>query len=133
MGGIINATVTKPILVCYDGSEGARHAIRTVGELFPGRNTIVLHAWSPVAIICAAYGGAVRLASYDDETLQRVEATKVAQAGCGLANETGLKKRSLRSPRSRIGAPGTPSLMSEASATPSSSCLERAGSPRSGP
>lgn len=50
----------------------------------------MLHAWSPVAIICAAYGGAVRLASYDDKTLQR-EATKVAQAGCGLANEAGLK------------------------------------------
>jgi nucleotide-binding universal stress UspA family protein len=50
----------------------------------------VLHAWSPVAIIAAAYGGAVRLASYDDETLQR-EATKVAQAGCELASEVGLQ------------------------------------------
>jgi nucleotide-binding universal stress UspA family protein len=50
----------------------------------------VPHAWSPVAIIAAAYGGAVRLASYDDEILQR-EATKVAQASWGVAGEVGLK------------------------------------------
>jgi nucleotide-binding universal stress UspA family protein len=86
----MEATITKPLMLCYDGSEGARRAIETAGELFPGHKTIVLHAWSPVAIICAAYGGAVALPSYDDETLQQ-EATKIAEQGCSLAREAGLK------------------------------------------
>src|ERR1700675_1102159 len=56
--GLMNTTLTKPILLCYDGSEGARHAIETAGELFPERRAIVLYVWSPVATIFAAYGAA---------------------------------------------------------------------------
>jgi nucleotide-binding universal stress UspA family protein len=85
----MNVAITKPIMVCYDGSEGAKRAIETAGALFPGHKTIVLHAWSPVAIICAAYGGAVALPSYDDEALQDA-ASNVAAEGCKLANEAGL-------------------------------------------
>ncbi|MDP9254937.1 MAG: universal stress protein [Actinomycetota bacterium] len=88
----MNATTTKPIMICYDGSEGASRAIEKAGELFPAHSAIVLHAWSPVAIICAAYGGAVALPSYDDETLEQ-EATKIAEAGCRLARDGGLNAR----------------------------------------
>jgi nucleotide-binding universal stress UspA family protein len=84
------STTNKPILICYDGSEGARRAIEAAGELFPGRKAIVLHAWSPVSIICAAYGGAVVLPTYDDDALQG-EASKLAEKGCNLAKQAGLK------------------------------------------
>jgi nucleotide-binding universal stress UspA family protein len=38
-----------PVAAAYDGSEGAEHAIAAVGRLLPGRATIVIHAWEPVA------------------------------------------------------------------------------------
>ena len=55
----MRAAASKPILICYDRSAGARHAIETAGSLFPVSKAIVLHVWSPIAIIAAAYGGMV--------------------------------------------------------------------------
>jgi nucleotide-binding universal stress UspA family protein len=37
-----------PVVVAYDGSEGARRAIEAVGRLLSGRATVVVHAWEPV-------------------------------------------------------------------------------------
>jgi nucleotide-binding universal stress UspA family protein len=34
-----------PVIVAYDGSDGAQHAIAAVGRLLPGRSTVVVHAW----------------------------------------------------------------------------------------
>ena len=38
-----------PLILCYDGSEGARDAIRHAGGLFPGRRALVVTAWKSVA------------------------------------------------------------------------------------
>jgi nucleotide-binding universal stress UspA family protein len=70
--------------------KGARHAIETAAELFPGHGTIVLHAWSPISVIVAGYGGMVALPTCDDDALQ-VEASKVAAEGCKLASDAGLE------------------------------------------
>ena len=80
----------KTILIGYDNSDGSRRAIATAGELFPGRKTIVLHVWSPIALVVTAYGGMVPLPTYDDDVLQEA-AENVAEAGCRLAIEAGLK------------------------------------------
>jgi hypothetical protein len=32
----------QPILICYDDSDGARHAIDVAASLFPGRRAVVL-------------------------------------------------------------------------------------------
>jgi nucleotide-binding universal stress UspA family protein len=34
-----------PVVVAYDGSDGAKQAIGVVGRLMPGRTTLVVHAW----------------------------------------------------------------------------------------
>lgn len=78
-----------PILICYDRSDGSRRAIETAGELFPGRKAIVLHVWSPVALIASTYGGMVSLPSYDDTELQQAALT-LAEEGARLAGEAGL-------------------------------------------
>lgn len=78
-----------PILLCFDRSDGARHAIQTAGALFPGRKAIVLHVWSPVAVIAAAYGGMVALPAYDDQQLGQA-ALKLTDEGVRLANEAGF-------------------------------------------
>ena len=78
-----------PILICYDGSAGARRAIETAGGLFPGRRAIVLHAWSPMAVLGASYLGTLAMLGYDDEVAQ-ADASKIAEEGCNLAKEAGL-------------------------------------------
>lgn len=88
-----------PILICYDGSAGARRAIETAGGLFPGRRAIVLHAWSPMAILGASYLGTLAMLGYDDEVAQ-ADASKIAEEGCNLAKRlvSALNPRSQRSP-----------------------------------
>lgn len=39
-----------PLLLCYDGSEDARHAIQRAGELFAGRRALVVNVWQPTAV-----------------------------------------------------------------------------------
>jgi nucleotide-binding universal stress UspA family protein len=81
---------SKPILICYDRSDGARTAIEIAAELFPRRKAVVLHVWSPVAVMAAAYGGGVALPSYDDSELRKA-ALKVAEDGAGIAAAAGLE------------------------------------------
>jgi nucleotide-binding universal stress UspA family protein len=78
-----------PIMICYDGSDGARRAIETAGDLFAGRKAIVLHVWSPVALIASTYGGMVSLPNYDDKEMQRA-ALALSEEGARLAGEAGL-------------------------------------------
>jgi nucleotide-binding universal stress UspA family protein len=82
-------TLNTPIVICYDRSAGSRRAIETTADLFPGKTAIVLHVWSPIAIIAAAYGGAVSIPTYDDTELQKA-AVKVAEEGARVAAEAGL-------------------------------------------
>ncbi|HEX6027327.1 MAG TPA: universal stress protein [Solirubrobacter sp.] len=37
-----------PVVIAYDGSDGARKAIETAGRLFAGRAAVVVHAWEPL-------------------------------------------------------------------------------------
>ena len=77
-----------PILLCYDRSASARRAVETAARLFPGHTAIVLHVWSPLAVLAAAYG-AVALDAYDEGDLQR-GAQGVAEEGAELARAAGL-------------------------------------------
>ena len=40
---------TDPLMVCYDGSEDAKHAIRRAAAIFPGRHSLVVTIWQPTA------------------------------------------------------------------------------------
>jgi nucleotide-binding universal stress UspA family protein len=82
-------TLDNPILICYDGSEGARRAIEKTAELFPGKTAIVLHIWCPVALIATAYGGAVAIPAYNDDDLRKA-AVGVADHGSRWATAVGL-------------------------------------------
>jgi nucleotide-binding universal stress UspA family protein len=84
---------TAPILLCYDGSAGSQRAIETAAALFPGRKAIVLHVWSPIAVLAAAYGGGiVSLPAYSDSELEEM-ASKVAAVGARAAAAAGLDAR----------------------------------------
>ena len=44
------ATADGPLLLCYDGSEDAKHAIERAGELFHGRHALVVTVWQPTVL-----------------------------------------------------------------------------------
>jgi nucleotide-binding universal stress UspA family protein len=86
----VSPSPNDPILLCFDRSDGARRAIQTAGELFPGRTAVVLHVWSPIAIAVAAYGASlVPAAAYDDSELERA-ALELAEEGAEVARTAGL-------------------------------------------
>lgn len=92
-----------PILVAYDGSEHARHAVSAAAELFPGRSVIVLYAiqWlDPPALggAWAGLGGPIPAPELD--ALVREDAERVATEGAELAREAGFDAE----PRAAIGA-----------------------------
>jgi nucleotide-binding universal stress UspA family protein len=89
-----------PVLVGYDGSDGARRAIREAAELFRGRKAIVTTAWEPAL----AYGGGAMPGGMDlqpapldvgaaQEISRELEAhaRRTAEEGAELARSAGLE------------------------------------------
>ncbi len=58
-----------PLLICYDGSEDAKHAIESAGTLLAARPALVLTVWEPTALDSVVRSGAtagmVRLVGLD--------------------------------------------------------------------
>jgi nucleotide-binding universal stress UspA family protein len=83
-----------PVLLCYDGSEGARRAISAAGELLSERRAVLLHAWESWAVKAPALAGvsgtaqgmAVELDQAEDE-----RAEKLASEGLAVANRAGFE------------------------------------------
>ena len=84
----MSASQNQPILLCYDGSAGAKRAIQTVAGLFPGRDAAVLHSWRPISGIASAYA-ILPVAAYDEGEVRRA-AMRIASQGAVIANAAGL-------------------------------------------
>jgi nucleotide-binding universal stress UspA family protein len=85
---------TPTLLICYDGSDRAKHAIEVTGRLFPGASAKVLHVWEPIEHIVARYAA---LAPYlgeqvgeADEGAERLSTT-IADEGAQAAKAAGLE------------------------------------------
>ncbi len=76
-----------PILLCYDGSDGARQAIAWAGAMLPGHEVVVLHLWDSPAL-----DGAFAPELGDGER-QRSRAVARADEGCEIAGAAGLLPR----------------------------------------
>jgi nucleotide-binding universal stress UspA family protein len=82
-----------PLILCYDGSEDARHAIRRAGELFAGRRARVVSVWQPTAApgglgFAGETAGMVDLFALDRAAAKAGDS--VADEGARLAREAGL-------------------------------------------
>jgi nucleotide-binding universal stress UspA family protein len=77
-----------PILICYDGSDDARHAIEVAGSLFAGRRALVLSVWVPFSSMYVGYPLAVWPAV--DSTELRRRAETLAAEGSARARAVGL-------------------------------------------
>jgi hypothetical protein len=71
-----------PLLLCYDGSTDAKHAIQRAGALFTGRNALVLTVWQPTGLAGVAWSG-MTATMVDFVTVDRA----AAEAGGDLADE----------------------------------------------
>jgi nucleotide-binding universal stress UspA family protein len=85
---------TDPLLLCYDGSGDAKHAIERAGEFFGGRRALVLTVWQSPAganVIgwSATNAGTVDFAELEREAVD--EAGRIAEGGAHIAREAGLE------------------------------------------
>jgi nucleotide-binding universal stress UspA family protein len=98
------STADAPVLIAYDGSDTARHAVRKAGELFGSRQVLVVTVWEPAL----AYESSMPTAGLemppvpvDVEGAREVEeelherARSTAQEGAELARSAGLEAKGL--------------------------------------
>jgi nucleotide-binding universal stress UspA family protein len=85
-----------PIVLCYDGSDESRIALKEAARLFPGARVNVVYVWqsiqTSVAFRYSAAGitGALNEAMDEVEASGREAATGIVEEGVRLANEAGL-------------------------------------------
>jgi nucleotide-binding universal stress UspA family protein len=93
-----------PVLLCYDGSDEARRAIRVAGELLGGP-ALVLTVWEPFELsLLSPVGDAIAIGSGlggEFDELAGEAASKIAAEGAEVAREAGLDA----SPLARRGHP----------------------------
>jgi nucleotide-binding universal stress UspA family protein len=87
-----------PLLLCYDGSADAAHAIEHAGTLFKGRSAVVVTVWQPIAGFAGiawlgASVGTVDVAELDQEAAEN--GARVAAEGVRIAQKAGLTAESL--------------------------------------
>jgi nucleotide-binding universal stress UspA family protein len=99
----VEATHTSPrggrtILIGYDGSAYADHAIDEAAQLFPGADAIVMTAWTSVRDVARAGRAAlpeavIEKAASEMDAVAEAAAKATAQAGADRASAAGLYAR----------------------------------------
>jgi nucleotide-binding universal stress UspA family protein len=86
---------SKPVLIAYDGSEGAKAAIEAAARLFPGHPAVVASVWQSTAaasrasLIAIPAGVAARAYEELDKESER-QATVKSDEGVTAAKDVGL-------------------------------------------
>ena len=81
------------VLICYDGSDRAAHAIEVTARLFPGAQAHVVNVWETMERIVARYaaiGPYLGEGVTDADTGIAAEAADLAAAGAKLASDAGM-------------------------------------------
>ena len=84
----------RTVLICYDGSDRAQHAIAVTATLFPGAHAHVLNVWEPLERIVARYAA---IGPYLGEGIGEADAGieadagALAAAGAKLAEDAGMQ------------------------------------------
>jgi len=83
-------TTEAPILICYDGTDLAGHAIEVAAQLLGGRNAVVLDVGPPLTAeqSIAASASPLVMPEFQDENLDT--ARRRARAGAELARAAGF-------------------------------------------
>ena len=87
-----------PLLLCYDGSEPAKHAIERAAGLLGTRHAVVLTVWQPTAVLGSfAWAGATEsMLNYVELDRAATElAERIASEGAGVAQNAGMRAEPL--------------------------------------
>jgi nucleotide-binding universal stress UspA family protein len=81
-----------PLLVCYDGSADAKHAIRHAAGLLAAKDALVVTVWQPTALPggLAWAGEASMVNPVELDRAAEAEAGRVAEDGVRIALEAGM-------------------------------------------
>jgi nucleotide-binding universal stress UspA family protein len=81
-----------PLLICYDGSEHAKHAIRHAAGLLAAKDALVVTVWQPTAFLggFAWSGEASRVDLAELDRAVAEDGGRVADEGVRIAEEAGL-------------------------------------------
>lgn len=92
-------SASGPYLLCYDGSEDARHAIEQASAIFGGGEALVAHVWRPPStfsipgrVISEQHPLAAAAAEFDASAAE--EAERIAQEGVDIARRAGFEAES---------------------------------------
>src|SRR5512144_1048049 len=77
------------IVIAYDGSDGARDAIRTVSSIAAQRRAVVVYAFRHIEALTAGMGMPVAIPPDAVDAMAR-HAREIAEEGAALAREAGL-------------------------------------------
>ena len=81
-----------PLLLCYDGSDDAKHAIERAGELFHGRHALVVTVRQPTLVgsvsLLGATAGMVNVVEVERAPVE--SGGRVANEGARIAQDAGL-------------------------------------------
>ena len=83
----------RPILIAYDGSENAKHAIRVAAALLGGGTAQVVHAWEPLSSASSRLAVYAFMANAGSEELdyERAQAEAKAEEGAAPARQSGFR------------------------------------------
>ena len=100
--------MTKPVLFCYDGSDGSKTALRAAVELIKPADAVVLVVWTPATVQLARAGSFVvavpNEGEFDDE--ETAIARQFAEEGAAGARARGYNA-SARIAQAEESVPGT--------------------------
>jgi nucleotide-binding universal stress UspA family protein len=83
--------VNKPVLFCYDGSEGSKTALAAAVEVIKPADAVVLVVWTPATVLLARAGSFI-VAVPNEGEIDEQEATsarQIAEEGAAAARERG--------------------------------------------
>ncbi len=83
--------MNKPVLFCYDGSDGSKTALGAAGELIQPADAVVLVVWTPAALQLAQAGSFLLAIPNEGEIDEQeaVLAQKIADEGADWARKRG--------------------------------------------
>jgi nucleotide-binding universal stress UspA family protein len=89
-----------PVLIAYDGSDHSKGAIRRAGELFAGRQALVVSVWRSLTEALMhrkveSLRGSMREMASQLDSEDRLEAEAATEKGAVLAREAGLEAKAV--------------------------------------
>jgi nucleotide-binding universal stress UspA family protein len=83
--------VKKPVLFCYDGSDGSKTALAAAAEVVKPADAVILVVWTPAALQLARAGSFVVAVPNEGEVDEQQAATArhIAEEGAAAARERG--------------------------------------------